>query len=280
MRTDTSPPAAQGPEPQRGAPAPREPRPAPAPRPAQGSGGHGAAGSPDEEASARRKRLGLLAAGALLLPAGGWLIWQFLSGEAKDPPPRSVAQITLVRPPPPPPPPPKPPEKPPEPPKIKETVKVEPPKPVEQPKEAEAPKAAEPPPGPLGVDAQGTGSADGFGLQGRPGGRPVTEGPPVVGGPSAAQRLNHSMFANGVARHIAQELARLGPLRGFEYRVVINIWVDRDGRIERHEISQGSGDAELDRLLQENLNRIAALRQPVPEGMRQPLRIRVTSADA
>lgn len=217
---------------------------------------------------------------ALVLPPAAWLIWQFLASESEPQPARKIAQITLVRPPPPPPPPPpKPPEKPPEPPRIKEEVKVEPPKPVEQPKTEEAPKEAAPPPGPLGVDGAATGSGDGFGLAAREGGRDITLGPANTGG-SARQGLNHALFANGVARHIAQELARLGPLRGYEFRVELRVWMGRDGRIERAEIARGSGDAELDRLLEDGLARIAALRQPLPEGMTQPLRIRVTSADA
>lgn len=207
------------------------------------------------------------------LVLAAWAIWHFLKSEAAPQPQRKVTQIAVLRPPPPPPPP-KTPEKPPEPPKIKDEVKVDPPKPVDTPK-ADAPKEA-PPPGPLGVDAQGTGPGDGFGLAGRPGGRDITLGGTGSGGGG----LGHSLFANGVARHIAQELARQGALRSVEYRVELRVWLTRDGRLERWEIARGSGDAALDRLLGDGLAHIAALRQPMPDGMAQPLRIRVTSADA
>lgn len=207
---------------------------------------------------------GLLLVGALL-----WLVAKFLFAPKSDEALPKPQQVTVVRLPPPPPP--KPPEKPPEPPKVKEEVKLEPPKPLDSPKPA--PQAEAPPPGPLGVDAQGTGPGDGFGLAGRPGGRDITLGGPGGGG------LSHTLFANGVARHIAQELARLGALRNVEYRIDLRVWLGRDGRVERHEIARSSGDANIDRLVEEGLARIAALRQAPPEGMSQPLRIRVTSAD-
>lgn len=211
-------------------------------------------------------------AALLGLALSGLAIWFFLRSEPAPQPQRKVTQIAVLRPPPPPPPP-KTPEKPPEPPKVKDEVKVDPPKPVDTPK-ADAPKEA-PPPGPLGVDAQGTGPGDGFGLAGRPGGRDIT-----LGGNSGGGGLGHALFATGVARHIAQELARQGALRSVEYRVELRVWLARDGRLERWEIARGSGDPALDRLLGDGLAHIAALRQPMPEGLAQPLRIRVTSADA
>lgn len=212
-------------------------------------------------------------AAALGLVLAAWAIWVFLKADQAPQPQRKVTQIAVLRPPPPPPPP-KTPEKPPEPPKVKDEVKIDPPKPVDTPK-ADAPKEA-PPPGPLGVDAQGTGPGDGFGLAGRPGGRDITLGGNGAGGGG----LGHALFANGVARHIAQELARQGALRSVEYRVELRVWLARDGRLERWEIARGSGDAELDRLLGDGLARIATLRQPMPDGLAQPLRIRVTSSDA
>jgi periplasmic protein TonB len=212
------------------------------------------------------------AAAAAAVATAAWVVWWFLGLESTPQPQRKVTQIAVLRPPPPPPPP-KTPEKPPEPPKVKEEVKLDPPKPVDEPKPADAPKDA-PPPGPLGVDAQGTGPGDGFGLTGRPGGRDITLGASGGGG------LNHSLFANGVARHIAQELARQAALRSVEYRVELRVWIGRDGRIERWELARGSGDAALDRALTDGLARVGSLRQPAPDGMAQPLRIRVTSADA
>ena len=231
--------------------------------------------SPSAQGSARRFVQPLFWLGVLLLLVLiSWLVLKFLLVKTEPEIKHKVAQITLVRPPPPPPPPPKPPEKLPEPPKIKEEVKVDPPKPADEPKPAATPEA--PPPGPLGVDAAGTGPGDSFGLAGRPGGRDVTLG----GSGGAGGGLSTTLFANGVARQIAQELGRSGSLRNVEYRVDLRVWIDRDGRIERHEITRSSGDAAIDKLIAEGLAHISAVRQSLPENLKQPLRIRVTSADA
>jgi len=179
---------------------------------------------------------------------------------------KSVTQISLI----PPPPPPKPPEKPPEPPKVKEEVKLDDPKPVDEPK----PAPQQPPAGPLGVDAQGTGPGDGFGLAGRPGGRDITVG----GGGGGGLGLN--LFGSSTARHIAQELARDPKLKSAVYKIEIRVWLTRDGRFQREEIVRGSGDPELDALIRAGLNQLGGLSTPVPQDLPQPLRIRVTSSDA
>jgi len=230
--------------------------------------------TPSAQGSARRLAQPLFWLGALvLLGLIGSLVLKFLLIKSEPEIKHKVAQITLVRPPPPPPPP-KPPEKLPEPPKIKEEVKIDPPKPADEPKPAATPEA--PPPGPLGVDAAGTGPGDSFGLAGRPGGRDVTIG----GGGGAGGGLSTTLFANGVARQIAQELGRSSLLRNVEYRVDLRVWIDRDGRIERHEIARSSGDAAIDKLIADGLAHISAVRLSLPENLKQPLRIRVTSADA
>jgi periplasmic protein TonB len=225
-------------------------------------------------AKAKRRPVWVWAVATLTLLALLWAAYWFVTAEKEDAPKRNVTRITVLRPPPPPPPPPPKQEKPPEPPKVKDEVKIDPPKPAETPKPQEA---EAPPPGPLGVDAQGTGPGDGFGLAGRPGGQDIVLGGKPGGG--AAGALSNATFANGLARHLAQELARDDRLRGSEYRVVMNIWVNRDGRVERWEMVNGSGKGDVDRWLEDGLARIGQLRQPVPEGLPQPLRIRLTSAE-
>ena len=93
-------------------------------------------------------------------------VWLYrLLGEPAEPTKkRAVQQIELLKPPPPPPPPKTPPPPPPPP---QEQQKIDVPKPDAPPEQP----ADAPPPGPnLGVDAAGSGSGDGFGLVGKPGG--------------------------------------------------------------------------------------------------------------
>src|SRR5262249_41941646 len=108
--------------------------------------------------------LGLLACVAGLV----YVVRSLLNAPVPDA--RKAQRITLVTTAPPPPP--KPPEKPPDPPKPREVVKIDQPKPQEAPPKPQ--ESAAPPPGPLGLDAQGSGPGDGFGLAARPGGRDIT----------------------------------------------------------------------------------------------------------
>lgn len=185
-----------------------------------------------------------------------------------DPPAhKAVVQIALVAPPPPPPPPPKPRD---EPPKPKDEVKVDQPKPTPQ---EPQPTPQAPPPGPIGLDSQGSGPGDAFGLAGRPGGRDIIAG-------SGGGGLGYGLFGSNAARQIAQELARDPQLKSSAYRVELRIWIGKDGRIERGEIEHGSGDQDLDDRIRAGLRQIGTLHLAVPDKLPQPLRIRVTSTDA
>lgn len=169
-----------------------------------------------------------------------------------------------------PPPPPKPPEKPPEPPK-RDEVKLDQPKPQDEPKPAD-----QPPAGPLGVDAKGTGPGDGFGLAARPGGRDIT----LAASGNAGGGFGYTTFASATARFIAQELARDDQLRTSNYRIEVRLWLTHSGRVDHYELVRGTGDPDLDRKIRDGLAQVGNLRQAVPDGLPQPLRIRVTSSDA
>jgi protein TonB len=180
------------------------------------------------------------------------------SGEAKRK--DVVHQVMLVKPPPPPPPPPKPPEKPPD--MKKEEVKIEQ-KPVEQPKAADAPPEGKQ----LGVDADGTGPGDGFGLVGVKGGRDL-----LAGGGS-----KHGYYAGLIQAHLQEALARNRKLREKEFRVVVSVWLKPDGAVQRTEVVGSSGRAETDELIKLAFAELAALREAPPSDLPQPVRVRVTN---
>ncbi|HEX4598776.1 MAG TPA: hypothetical protein VH278_13360 [Burkholderiaceae bacterium] len=180
-----------------------------------------------------------------------------------------IQQVVVLRVPPPPPP--KPPEKPPEPPKQREEIKLDQPKPIDEPKAAQE----APPPGPLGLDAQGTGPGDAFGLAARQGGRDIT-----LAGNGHGGGLGFTTFASATARFIAQELARDEDLRAANYQVEVRVWLSPSGHLERYELIRGTGNPDLDRKIRDGLAQVGNLRQSIPEGLPQPIRIRVTSSDA
>jgi protein TonB len=202
-----------------------------------------------------RAGLGLL---ALLLMAGvAWLLVKYIGGGSATKKP-GVQQVAILKQPPPPPP--KPPEKPPEPPKVKEEVKIDEPKP--EPKPADEPKPVDDKPvsdKPLGVDADGGSGSDGFGLAGNRGGRDLLG----TGGGSGRY------FTGLLQRNFFEALARnrKAPLQ--EFSVVVSIWLGDDGRVQRSEIVNSSGDAQVDALIQSTLAEMPALRELPPSHQRR-----------
>jgi len=224
-----------------------------------------AGGRSSAAAGKLRRAWTVIAVGAgVLLFVGGAMSMLFGHTEASKHKP--VVHIAIVAQPPPPPPRPK--EEPP--PKPKDEVRLDQPQPTPQ---EPQPTPQAPPPGPLGLDAQGSGPGDGFGLTGRPGGRDVIAG-------SGGGGLGYSLLGSNAARQIAQELARNPHLKSSLYKVEIRVWLAKDGRIEREEIVQGTGNRELDTMIRDGLRQISALHITVPDNLPQPLRIRVTSSDA
>jgi hypothetical protein len=190
----------------------------------------------------------------------------------------TAQQIKLVRPSTPPPPP-KPPEKPPEPPKIREEVKVDTPRPQEPPKAAEAPPPAER----LGVDAAGSGQADGFGLAANPGGRDVTQSAPTVGGSGGGgvgggiARAQFAGYRDVLTRHINEQLARVPELRSTDGPIAVLVWIDRSGRIERVDLRDAS-PRQAD-LITRSLMSSSPLRDAPPAAMPQPVWVLVNLRD-
>lgn len=200
--------------------------------------------------------IGLVAWGALSLVSD--------SGPAK----RRVVNITLVAPPPPPPPPPPPEVKPPEP-EVQEEVKVP---------EPEAPQAEEAPPigDQLGLDADASGSGDGFGLAAKKGGTDITR----LGGPPGGDRAQYTWFTALVQSHLQGYLHENSGLRKADYRVVLRVWFGRDGRVERYELASSSGNPDVDRNLRLAMDAIPPMRQLPPADLPQPIKLRVTSRGA
>lgn len=211
----------------------------------------------------RRMAVTVLVLAVLL--AAAVVVRNFLIGPVKTQP--QVQQIALVRPPAPPSPPPKPPEKPPEPPKIKEEVKLEQPKPEPQP---EQPKIADDKPAadkPLGVDADGSAGADGFGLVGNRGGRDLL----TTGAGSRA-----IYYSGLLQRHFFEAMTRNRALLKEEFKVTVRVWLGDDGRVQKADIVNGSGKADLDEQIQATLAQMSPLRDVPPATMR-PMQLRLTN---
>jgi periplasmic protein TonB len=178
---------------------------------------------------------------------------QFLGQDAK--PQKKVVQVQVFRPPPPPPPVEQPPPPPPE-----EEVKLPEPEPL-----ADAPDVPDMP-GPLGLDADGSAGSDAFGLVGRKGGRDL------IGGDGP-----YRSYAMRVKDALLDYLANRDDVRGSTYSIVVQVWIRDDGQLGRYEIVGSSGNPKLDQSLELALANLTKIGGAPPEGMPQPVRLRIKS---
>jgi periplasmic protein TonB len=199
---------------------------------------------------------GLLAAAFLIGTV--WFVVRAVQNKGTPQKP-NVQQVAILKQPPPPPP--KPPEKQPEPPKIKEEVKIDQPKPEPQPDKPADPAPADKP---LALDADGASGSDGFGLGANKGGRDITTIGSNTGGGG-----NGRYFTGLLQRNFFEALARnrKGPLD--EFSVVVKVWLGDDGRVQRTQLINGSGNSDIDALIQATLAEMAPLREVPPSNLRQ-----------
>ncbi|KJV05087.1 TonB C-terminal domain-containing protein, partial [Methylocucumis oryzae] len=61
------------------------------------------------------------------------------------------------------------------------------------------------------------------------------------------------------------------------YTAVVKLWLDADGSISRFELARGSNDAEIDELINRLLGKYKKVSEPLPPGMEQPIRLKITS---
>ena len=192
----------------------------------------------------------LLGAALILLLAGA--VYAIVSNILAGPVPKMkqvVHQISLLPPPPPI-------EQPPQP-EIKEEVHIPEPQPAAQ--------EDAPPPGDLGVDADGNGT-DGFQLRARKGGRDLLG----AGGPFA-------WYASRIEDSIKKVLSASKQARNANYVVLVHLWLNRDGSVERFELADSTGSPDLDQSIKLALARVEPLGSELPADLKQPVRLRIVS---
>jgi len=180
---------------------------------------------------------------------------------------RVIHEIALIKPPPPP----KPEEKPPEPEIKKEEVKLPEPEapPPEQPENAseDEPPASEN----LGLDADGQAGSDSFGLGANKGGRAIIAGKSGGGG-------NRFAWYDGLVQKTIQDvLDRSKELDKQNYKVIVKIWLNPDGSVERFDLANSSGNPDVDKSIKIALSEVRRVGEPLPDGLLQPIKLRITS---
>lgn len=191
---------------------------------------------------------------ALILAVSG-VVWlkNYMAQDTKSAK-KIVQQITLITPPPPP--------------KAEEPPPPEPEENIPQPEEVmdQTPEPVETAGADLGVDADGSGAGDGFGLIGKKGGRGLLDGSPFA------------WYEGLMASELQDQLAKIDALKSQEYNFRIKLKVAFDGRVERIEIIRSTGDKEKDRLLLAALNGFTRFSQMPPGKMPSVVDLRITSS--
>jgi len=127
----------------------------------------------------------------------------------------------------------------------------------------------------LGLDAEG-GGADAFGLAAKQGGRDLLSGV-KIGGDAQGDAQRFAYFDSHVERFLERLLSGDGELRQSSYTAIIDLWVGPRGRIERLELSRSTGNPALDARLMQTLLPAVEIGLSPPEGIPQPIRIRLVS---
>jgi TonB family protein len=200
--------------------------------------------------------------GAVGLVIGGLIVGQV--AKADKTPVRRTADIVMVKPLPAPPPPP--------PPKVQEPPKEVAQKmieqtPVDEPEQKpdDSPKDAAPA---LTTGLTGSGS-DGFGLGVDRGGRGFGNG-----GGGGGPRSRFGWFAGEVQKTIQDALSRNRVTNMAQFTETARIWADSSGRVTRVKLQGSTGDAALDRALEETLTGLQ-LQDAPPADMPMPIVMRL-----
>ncbi|MEQ8233147.1 MAG: TonB C-terminal domain-containing protein [Gammaproteobacteria bacterium] len=129
----------------------------------------------------------------------------------------------------------------------------------------------------LGVDADGSGGGDGFGLRAKRGGRALIGAEHgTADDPAAAWRG----FATLVAKRLERLLNANGAVRAADYDLRVRLWLAADGRVARVELAGSSGMAAVDAAIVNVLEDQAGTLGEPPPDMPQPVNIRVRSRSA
>jgi protein TonB len=189
----------------------------------------------------------------------GYLVFDAIGTPVKSSQ-KVIQQVNIIRPPTPPP------EPEPPPPEIEKEEMPEP-EPEEQ-ADADEPPAGEL----LGLDAEGVAGADGFGLAALKGGRDLL---------STGNGEEYQWYAQALTQEINdQVLAKLSDIRDLRrsrYSLLVRIWLARDGRVERFRLASSTGSTDLDRNLIAALESLERVSAAPPDGLPQPVRLRIVS---
>jgi len=210
----------------------------------------------------------LSAAVAVAFVGAGIFLVKMLSTDNGQKRRRQVQAVTVIKPPPPP----KIKEKPPEPEVKKEEEIIEPevekeelPEQMEEQAESDAPAGDD-----LGLDADGVGGSDAFGLVGKKGGRAL-----IGGGGTSQYAWYTRIVRHELEKSVNKLLQENGGVPDGKLEAVVKIVLDDQGAIVQHAIISSSGDQRVDDAINKALS-FGGTSEPPPEGMPKKMLFRIS----
>jgi protein TonB len=188
--------------------------------------------------------------------AAVYFIKQFIDSPPAQPK-HVIQEVRLIRPPPPPPE-----VEPPPPPEVEDKVDLPDPQPT-----PDAPSDQPPAGDLLGLDAEGVAGGDGFGLAARRGGRDLLA--------SGGDRF--AWYSGMLKQDLLSLLGDNRDIRARAYSVNVRLWLDPKGAVTRVALANSTGDRDLDRRLNDLLTSMERVAEAPPEGLPQPVQIRIVS---
>jgi protein TonB len=146
---------------------------------------------------------------------------------------------------------------------------------IEQTEEVDVPEGPQPLDDYLAIEGDASAGFDSFGLVAKRGGRDLLEV-----GSGSGDGLDWKLYGTVIEDGLRAALAEREDLRRRNYSIVVRIWIDVRGAISRAELTQSTGSTEVDEALEHALATVGVLAEPPPEGMPQPVRIRITTRGA
>lgn len=208
------------------------------------------------------KRIAFILLALAVLAGLGYGVKNLMSGsDAK--PKKTITKIALKDVPPPPPPPPP-----------KEQPKEQPKDQPKEVKEVQQPKPAEAPPseqlkmdGPAGDGPSAFAAGE---VKNEYKGGDVK----TIGSDGGAK---YNWYAGLVKNQIEVALEKDKKLTEGQYKVVVTVWLRQNGDIEKLEVGQSDAEPQIEQAIKTALDAMPAMREVPPEGMPQPIKLRITA---
>ena len=132
----------------------------------------------------------------------------------------------------------------------------------------------------LGVDADAQAGFDSFGLRAKRGGRDLALDLGKPERPWGGGVGGFGLYSSRVAGELKSWLNADDELRRSNYQVRVRLWLDASGAVSRCKLTDGTGDAALDRRLVDRISTVCVRGDPPPADLPQPITILIRSHGA